>query len=101
MSFDWPFSQLRERELSLVVQQPKASTDVWLQQLLILAAGSAGHPTLLRSQEKREKGKQGPGSIVMQQLSRLRSRPLPPLSEKGTCLNLSLTFHRAAFMRPK
>lgn len=81
MSLDWPFSQQQT-----VVQQPKANTDVWLKQppdFSYRLYGSSNPSQKPRGKGKGEvKPKMTSESIGMQQLSRLRSRLLLPLSEK-------------------
>lgn len=80
-SLDWPFSQQQA-----LMQQPKANTDIWLKQppdfsdRLYRSSNPSQKP---QGKGKRElKPKPTSESIVMQQLSRLRSRLLLPLSEK-------------------
>lgn len=91
-SLDWPFSQQQT-----LVQQPKANTDIWLKQppdfseQLYRSSNPSQKP---QGKGKRElKPKPTSESIVMQQLSRLRSSLLLPLSEKGlasVCHSLSM-----------
>ena len=79
--FDLPFSRRQA-----AAQQPKANTDVWINQPpdFSYRLYTSSNP----SQKPRGKGKGEPQlkmtseSVVTQQLSRLRSRLLPPLLEK-------------------